>query len=670
MDLLKGLAQAFSFDDRRDANTFLKAIIETTPECIKVVAPNGDLLHMNSAGLTMIGSDSWDRVAGACTFDLIADEHRAGWLAHHERVCAGERLGWEFDIVSLDGTRRHMETHAVPIDLDDGTTGQLAITRDVSGRRRAEAALQDLNDELEERVRERTGELRSALQKLQDTERNLALMIDSVSDYAIYRLDPEGHIESWNGGAERIKGYSAEEIIGQNFSKFYTQEDLAAGRPQFALTSARRDGRFESEGWRVCKDGTRFFASVVVDAIYADGDLIGFAKITRDITEKREAEAKLRQAQKMEAVGQFTGGAAHDFNNLLSAVLGSLELLRKRLPDDDPRARALLENAVEGAKRGALLTQRMLAFARRQDLQQEAVELTALIYGMSDLLNQIVSTNIQIETRLPRSLPAVMTDPGQLETALLNLVANARDAMPSGGAITISARPIEVSSVNAEDLPPGSYVCLLVEDDGEGMDEATLAKVTEPFFTTKGIGKGTGLGLPMVDGLAAQSGGKLVLRSQPGFGTAIELWLPVADPVIGGIIQAASGSTEDAVAQRELKVLAVDDDALVLMNTAAMLEDLGHLVIEASSAKQAIEIIEQVAIDLVVTDHAMPGMTGLQLVEVVGATNPNLPFVLATGYAELPNDGARPFVKLDKPFMQDQLADAVSQAFTSANKSK
>ncbi|MEV4608852.1 PAS domain S-box protein [Neorhizobium sp. LMR1-1-1.1] len=405
MDLLKGLAQAFSFDDRRHANTFLKAIIETTPECIKVVAPNGDLLHMNSAGLTMIGSDSWDQVAGACTFDLIADEHRAGWLAHHERVCAGERLGWEFDIVSLDGTRRHMETHAVPIDLDDGRTGQLAITRDVSGRRRAEAALQDLNDELEERVRERTGELRSTLQKLQDTERNLALMIDSVSDYAIYRLDPEGHIESWNGGAERIKGYSAEEIIGQNFLKFYTPEDLAAGRPQLALTSARRDGRFESEGWRVRKDGSRFFASVVVDAIYDDGDFIGFAKITRDITEKREAEAKLRQAQKMEAVGQFTGGAAHDFNNLLSAVLGSLELLRKRLPDDDPRARALLENAVEGAKRGASLTQRMLAFSRRQDLQQEPVELTALIYGMSDLINQIVAPNIQIETRLPRSLP-------------------------------------------------------------------------------------------------------------------------------------------------------------------------------------------------------------------------------------------------------------------------
>ncbi len=373
MDLLKGLAQAFSFDSRSGSDAFLQAIIETTPECIKVVAPNGDLLHMNAAGLSMIGSDSWDRVAGACTFDLIAEEHRDDWLKHHDRVCSGERLGWEFDIISLDGTRRHMETHAVPIELDDGRIGQLALTRDVSARKATENSLQTLNNELEQRVQERTAQLRNTLQRLQDTESNLALLIDSVSDYAIYRLDRDGNVQSWNSGAERIKGYNAEEIIGKNFSTFYTAEDLANGRPQFALKSARKDGRFESEGWRVRKDGTRFFASVVVDAICDAGEFVGFAKITRDITEKREAEAKLRQAQKMEAVGQFTGGAAHDFNNLLSAVLGSLELLRKRLPQEDLRAKALLENAVEGPKRGASLTQRMLAFARRQDLQQQPV---------------------------------------------------------------------------------------------------------------------------------------------------------------------------------------------------------------------------------------------------------------------------------------------------------
>lgn len=347
--------------------------------------------------------------------------------------------------------------------------------------------------------------------------------------------------------------------------------------------------------------------------------------------------------------------------NLLMAVLGSLELLRKRLPEDDPRARALLENAVEGAKRGSSLTQRMLAFARRQDLQQEAVELTTLVYGMSQLLNQIVATNIQIETRLPRSLPAVLTDPGQLETALLNLIANARDAMPNGGTIKITARPVDLSSPNPHELAPGSYVCLVVEDEGDGMDEATLAKVTEPFFTTKGIGKGTGLGLPMVDGLAAQSGGKLILRSQPGVGTEVELWLPAANQTKADVVQMEPQMTE-AVAQHSLKILAVDDDALVLMNTAAMLEDLGHVVIEASSAKQAMEIISQEGLDLVVTDHAMPGMTGLQLIEVVRELQPNLPFILATGYAELQGDATRPFVKLDKPFMQAELAEAVNRA--------
>lgn len=335
--------------------------------------------------------------------------------------------------------------------------------------------------------------------------------------------------------------------------------------------------------------------------------------------------------------------------------------MRKRLPEDDPRARALLENAVEGAKRGSSLTQRMLAFARRQDLQQEAVELTTLVYGMSQLLNQIVATNIQIETRLPRSLPAVLTDPGQLETALLNLIANARDAMPNGGTIKITARPVDLSSPNPHELAPGSYVCLVVEDEGDGMDEATLAKVTEPFFTTKGIGKGTGLGLPMVDGLAAQSGGKLILRSQPGVGTEVELWLPAANQTKADVVQMEPQMTE-AVAQHSLKILAVDDDALVLMNTAAMLEDLGHVVIEASSAKQAMEIISQEGLDLVVTDHAMPGMTGLQLIEVVRELQPNLPFILATGYAELQGDATRPFVKLDKPFMQAELAEAVNRA--------
>ena len=661
LELLKNLAEAFSFDSRRDADKFLQAVVATTPECIKVVGLNGDLLHMNAAGLEMIETDSWESVAGACTFNLVADEDRPEWLSYHQRVCAGERLAWEFDIIGLNGTRRHMETHAVPIELGDGSVGQLAITRDVSSRKVAEAALKRLNDELEGRVKERTRQLEDTLQRLQETERNFGLMVNSVTDYALYMLDPTGNVTSWNTGAERIKGYTAAEIIGRHFPRFYTEEDREAGRPDRTLAIALRDGRFESEGWRVRKDGTRFLANVVVDRIDDAGRHVGFAKITRDITGQRETEARLRQAQKMEAVGQFTGGAAHDFNNLLMAVLGSLELLRKRLPDD-PRAAALLENAVQGARRGASLTQRMLAFARRQDLQQEPVDLPALVHGMRELLDQTVTANIRIETHLPRSLPRVMTDPGQLETALLNLIVNARDAMPHGGTVTIAARAADVAEGQETDLAAGSYVCLLVQDQGQGMDAATLARVTEPFFTTKGIGKGTGLGLPMVDGLAAQSGGKLKLVSEPGSGTTAELWLPLALLTPEHPDRPEPRSEQVELKAQSLTILAVDDDALVLMNTVGMLEDMGHKVREAGSGAEALKILASGGIDLMITDHAMPGLTGIELAKAAQALNADLPIILATGYAELPNGMDTGLLKLNKPFMQNELAQAVAKA--------
>ncbi|MDP9840637.1 PAS domain S-box-containing protein [Neorhizobium huautlense] len=662
-DLLKGLADAFSFENRRDADKFLQAIVDTTPECIKVVAPNGDLLHMNAAGLTMIETDSWDRVAGACTFNLVADEYRAQWLEHHAKVCGGERLVWEFDIIGLAGTRRHMETHAVPIKLDDGTTGQLAITRDVSARRQAEEALLQAKEELEDRVRDRTHRLQQTLQKLQESERNFGLIVNSVSDYAICMLDHQGNVTSWNSGAERILGYTSEEIVGENFSRFYNEDDRATGLPCRSIETALEVGRFENEGWRLRKDGSRFFANDIIDAVYDNGALVGFAKVTRDITEKRRAEALLRQAQKMEAVGQFTGGAAHDFNNLLMAILGSLELLQKRLPQEDTRAKALLENAVHGARRGASLTQRMLAFARRQDLQQEAVDLVTLVSGAKELLDQAVGPAITIETHLPRTLPPTKSDPVQLETALLNLVVNARDAMPNGGTVEISVHLATLALHEVDHLPAGDYLCLSVRDNGEGMDETTLSRVMEPFFTTKGVGKGTGLGLPMVDGLAAQSGGKLRLLSIPGTGTTAEIWLPVAREYAPSPAPVPSVELTQELPQPALTILAVDDDALVLMNTAAMLEDLGHRVLEASSGQQALRILENgERVDLLVTDQAMPGMTGVELAKLAKALQPNLSVVLATGYAELPAGEETSLQKLSKPFMQAELATAVSKA--------
>jgi CheY-like chemotaxis protein/two-component sensor histidine kinase len=341
------------------------------------------------------------------------------------------------------------------------------------------------------------------------------------------------------------------------------------------------------------------------------------------------------------------------------AVLGSLELLRKRLPYD-PHHATLLENAIQGAQRGATLTQRMLAFARRQALKLEPVDVTALMRGMSSFLQRAIGPTYRMEVRFPPGLPLVMTDAPQLEAALLNLAVNARDALPEHGLITISASPESVAEGGV--LPPGDYVRLSVADTGEGMNEATLARATEPFFTTKGVGKGTGLGLSMVHGLAAQSGGRLTIRSRPGEGTTVEIWLPAA----GDGAKVATERVADlgfSAELRPLTVLAVDDDSLVLTNTAALLEDLGHHVLSAKSGREALEALERRHdVDLVITDQVMPRMTGLQLREAIARLRPGLPVLIATGYAEMPAEAAATAPRLGKPFTQRELADAVLDA--------
>jgi PAS domain S-box-containing protein len=498
------------------------------------------------------------------------------------------------------------------------------------------------------------------------SEGRYRLLIEAITDYAIYMIDPTGRIASWNPGAERFKGYAAAEILGQSFSRFYTDEDRAAGRPQTALRIAEQEGRFEGEGWRVRKDGRRFWAHVVIDPIRDDtGALVGFAKITRDLTERREmqkaldeAREALFQSQKMEAIGQLTGGVAHDFNNLLMAVLGSLELVRKRLPPD-PRITPLVDNAILGAERGAALTQRMLAFARKQELRLEAVDIPPLVRGMLAFLQRSIGPGVRIETWFPEDLPYASSDPNQLETAILNLAVNARDAMPDGGTITISAG-CETVGGGDPTIPAGDYVRLHVTDTGVGMDEETRVRAMEPFFTTKGVGKGTGLGLSMVHGLAAQSGGRLGLRSAPGRGTSVELWLPVAtEPPAEQ--RAERGPA--APAGEPLSILVVDDDRLVLVNTSALLEDLGHRVIQASSAREALKALDGAPdLDLVVSDQVMPEMSGIELRNAIERARPGLPVLIATGYAEIPPDTDPALPRLTKPFTQAELSRAVLDA--------
>ena len=508
-------------------------------------------------------------------------------------------------------------------------------------------------------------ERKIAQESLKQSEQQFRMLVQSVTDYAIYMLDPTGIVTNWNAGAQRIKGYMPDEIIGQHYSVFFTEEDRQNGMPQRGLATALRDGRFESQGQRVRKDGTRFWASVVVDPIRNDaGVLIGFAKVTRDITESVEAQRELErarealfQSQKMESLGRLTGGIAHDFNNLLMAVLGGLEIVRRRVADD-PKIVSLLDNAIHGAQRGVSLSQRMLAFARRQELHLELVDVSELVRGMAGLLRQSLGPRIEVETRFPLSLKPVLADANQMELALLNLAVNARDAMPDGGTVTISAREHRLEAVDGV-LPAGDYLCLALTDEGEGMDEATLKQATEPFFTTKGVGKGTGLGLSMVHGLAAQCGGRLVLKSEIGVGTVAELWLPLAVASVVPV-EAQSPKQPEPHGALALNVLAVDDDPLVLMTTGAMLEDLGCHVFEAESAERALEIMANNHIQLVLTDQAMPHMTGSKLAEIIRNRYPNLPVILATGYADKLSGLAGQLPRLAKPFDQLALAQAIA----------
>jgi signal transduction histidine kinase len=377
--------------------------------------------------------------------------------------------------------------------------------------------------------------------------------------------------------------------------------------------------------------------------------------------EREEALAQVHEMQKMESLGQLTGGVAHDFNNLLMVILGNLQLLRKRVPDE-PRVTRLIDGAIKGAERGATLTKRMLAFARRQELKPETVEVMRLIGGMEEMLRRTLGTTIQINIELQSDLPAIRVDPNQLELALLNLTLNARDAMPLGGRLQIVARQMPVN--DGLGLVPGDYVCLAVTDSGTGMDEATVKRATEPFFTTKGAGKGTGLGLSMVHGLAAQSGGAMRIFSRVGEGTSVELWLPTAERVAFDPVgpMAIRGG-----AALRYRILVVDDDPLIGSATVAMLEDLGHVVVEAASGTRALEILRTGPMaDLVITDQAMPGMTGTQLSRQIRRSWPDLPIILATGYADLPNGEDPGLPRLSKPYQQEELAAMIAQVLGQA----
>src|SRR5437764_10245453 len=512
--------------------------------------------------------------------------------------------------------------------------------------------------------------------ELADGEQKFRLLVQGVTDYAIYMIDPQGYITNWNLGGERIKGYTAEEVVGQHFSKFYTAEDRAAGIPARALEIAAKEGRYEGEGWRVRKDGTRFWAGVVIDRILdADGRLVGFAKITRDMTEKRRAEealeqarAALAQAQKMEAVGQLTGGVAHDFNNLLTVITNSLDLLETRLRPD-PQTKRIIDSAQRAAERGARLTEQLLAFSRRQPLRPEINNINALIEGFEAVLRRACPEPIELEMALDRRPLAANIDSAQFETALLNLIVNARDAMPKGGSVRISTGRKKLGAAEAKamsELPPGDYVTVGVADTGEGMAPAVVSRVFEPFFTTKDVGKGSGLGLSQVYGFVTQSGGHVGIESKPGAGTTVTFYLPAAQ--LGAELRAAENA-EEGEAPTLGRILVVEDDPEVLEVTVETLRIMGYEVLTAPDAPSALAVLRRERdIDVLFTDVVMPrGMNGLELAREAARLRPEMRVLLASGYsrAALSSEhglaGQDEFAFLAKPYRGSELANKLRE---------
>jgi PAS domain S-box-containing protein len=509
---------------------------------------------------------------------------------------------------------------------------------------------------------------------VQESEERFRMFVEGVTDYAICLLDPEGRVINWNAGAERIAGFTASEIVGRDFSCFYVEEDRKAGAPERALETAAREGRYEEELWRVRKDGSRFMAGVLIARVlHPSGRLVGFAKITRDVSERIEQQkaleqtrAALVQSQKMEALGQLSGGIAHDFNNLLHVIKNAVEVLRRRAKSEDPDVARFADMAVRNADRAASLTQRILAFSRRQPLDPREVHPNKLVLGMAELLRQTLGESVAIETVLGGGVWWVSADPNQLETAILNLAVNARDAMPGGGKLTIETANTFLDEAYAaahEEVKAGQYVMIALSDTGAGMTKEVIARAFEPFFTTKEVGRGTGLGLSQAYGFIKQSGGHVKIYSEPGEGTTVKLYLPR----LAGADAAATTAGEPPVPAGAVgeAILVVEDDEDVRAFTAELLRELGYRVLVAYDAASAREVLEKEShVDLLFTDVGLPGgVNGRQLADEARRRWPAMKVLFTTGYARnaiVHHGRLDPGVQLIvKPFTQADLANKI-----------
>jgi PAS domain S-box-containing protein len=755
------------YDQITEREGWYRKLLEALPVAVYATDAAGRITFCNEAALELagrrpeLGSDQWCVSWALYWPDGTPMRHSECPMAialKEDRPVRGQEILAE----RPDGTRVPIMPYPTPLhDASGKLIGAVNMLEDLTDRKKAEELLQQLNETLDQRVQERTRQVQETFSKLQETERRFRLLVQGVTDYAIFMLDPNGIISNWNPGARRIKGYRADEIVGQHFSVFYSPEDRASGLPQRVLSIAAKEGRFEGEGWRVRKNGERFWASVVIDSIRDDtGTLIGFAKVTRDVTERRKAqqallesaqmargiidtaldafvqiddaghvlewnaqaeavfgwtrtevlgrnvgalimpprqrehyekmhdrlvrggdqdvpgqrlqlqalrrdgteitvelsvtaqrrgqsyvfngfirdlteklaaEAQLFHAQKMEAVGQLTGGVAHDFNNLLTAIIGNLEALSATLPGEGSASR-FVDAALRAAWRGAGLTEQLLAFSRRQEIRPEIVTIDRLLSDITLLCQKAVGEGVEIEIRAQENLWTCRIDPGQFEAAVLNLAANARDAMNGSGRLVIAAENLAIGGRGIADLRAGEYVVVSLTDSGCGMSEEVLARAFEPFFTTKEPGKGTGLGLSQVYGFARQAGGTARIESRRGAGTTVRLYLPRSE---GEIRNERSLNDLKRTANASATILVVEDDADVRHMVTELLSQLGYSILVATNGAEALAVLRQEnAIDLLFTDIVMPAdMSGVELARRARNLHPGLKVLLSSGHA-------------------------------------
>jgi len=620
-----------------DAERFTHFFNHITDYALFTLTPEGLLADWNIGAVRCHGYEAADIHGKHFSLLFQEDDRGSGHPEQALQIAAQGRFEQDGWLARKDGSRfwGSMVINAI-LDTNGVLQGYAGITRDLTEQRRSQDAVHA-------------------------TEEQFRLLVQGVTDYAIYLLSPEGVVTNWNPGAERIKGYRSDEVVGTHFSRFYTPEDRAVGLPEFALRTAATNGRFEREGWRIRKDGTRFWAHVVIDPVRNPmGELVGYAKITRDVTERKAAREALEQAkealfqsQKMDAIGKLTGGISHDFNNLLNIISNGLHVLRM---ESDRNARFKTIEAMERAtKRGTALTQQLLAFARQQPIKLEPVNINKALGAFEAVLRRAVPSPIKLDIQLTPDLPDTMADLPQLEAAILNLVVNAAHAIPDTGTISLSTGLVEADTL-ADFATPQKLVKVQVRDTGVGMSDEIKSRAIEPFFTTKPVGKGSGLGLSQVFGMTNDVGGSMDIASNLGHGTCITLTFPALDK---------PHLTKDSTHSIG-KVLVVDDQEDVLDITAQLFKLLGYEVISANNGADALDAMRrQPDIDVLFSDLVMPNMTGLELAYATRQEHPDTEIILATGHPismmlqEYP--GLKQFRLLGKPYTLADIAQLLEK---------